>query len=170
LPFVVVGGSAVEQEVPGGTKAVDVLIRDRDWARLNSKLEHRKDAAPLEPYTGTIRGTTVAIGSDTVVLEFISPGPFGGKPFLEYVRAHGSRVYGGVRYARPSVVFYMRLALDDWMMYEPSVERDILAGVPVGVLDEAVRVGERFGAGPKIGERVDVVRARLRSVRTLRRE
>jgi hypothetical protein len=49
VPFVIVGRSAIRIETPVATKDVDVLISGRDWSTVDSALENRKDAAPLEP-------------------------------------------------------------------------------------------------------------------------
>ncbi|MGD0250790.1 MAG: hypothetical protein ABSB97_07915 [Thermoplasmata archaeon] len=165
VPFVVVGGSAVERIVPVATKDVDVLIDAADWDHVDSAIESRKEAAPLEPTSGTIRGTVVTIGDAKIDLEFLSDEPFSGgsKPgsFTRYVREHESVVHEGVRYATPAAVFYMRLnAPDDWRLYLPAIERDIVSGVTPRTLDAAVLIAERFGVGPTVRERVDAFRAR----------
>jgi hypothetical protein len=111
VPFVVVGGSAVERVVPVGTKDVDVLIDGSDWPRVDSAIEAREEATSLEPYGGTIRGTVVAIGGSRIDLEFLSDAPFSGDQlpgtFVRFVRENGSVLHDGVRYATPAVVFYM---------------------------------------------------------------
>jgi len=99
VPFVVVGGSAIRIEIPVATKDVDVLISGRDWKKVDSAIENLKDAAPLEPNSGSIRGTTVSIGDSAIQIDFLAGGPFGGAPFVEYVRSSGSRPYEGSRRA-----------------------------------------------------------------------
>ncbi|MGP8076163.1 MAG: hypothetical protein ACLP8Y_05465 [Thermoplasmata archaeon] len=105
VPFVVVGGSAVERVVPVATKDVDLLIDSSDWAAIDSALESRKDAAPLEPTGGSIRGTVVTIGSTQIDLEFLSDEPFSGRSgprsFTRFVREQESVVHEGIRYATP---------------------------------------------------------------------
>ncbi len=95
VPFVVVGGSAIEIEVAVATKDVDILVSGRGLAKVDSAMEGRKDAYPLEPTTGTIRGTEVSIGRATIPVDFLSAGPFGGDDFFRYVRDRGSEPYRG---------------------------------------------------------------------------
>lgn len=166
VPFVVVGGSAIAISVPVATKDVDVLISGKDWDTVDEALEDRKDAAPLDPMTGTIRATRVAIGGSSIDLEFISGEPFCGtrtpREFVQYVREKGSVRHGGTLYATPAVVFYMRLSTEDWKAYTPSIERDLGAGVQATSLDTVVVVAEHLGTGQKIRERVAFVRDQLR--------
>lgn len=165
VPFVVVGGSAVERNVPVGTKDVDLLIAVGSWRRLDRALEGRRDATPLDTSTGTIRGTVVTVRSARVDVEFISGEPFSGQKgaddFVEYVRNYRSNVSDGVRYADPEVVFYMRLSTDDWQAYAPSILRDLRAGVPRETLDETLKVAAHFGVREKITHRVTFVRKTL---------
>ncbi|MGD0588927.1 MAG: hypothetical protein ABSA63_09085 [Thermoplasmata archaeon] len=174
VPFIVVGGSAVERVVPVATKDVDVLIDSSDWDAVDTALESRKDAAPLEPTGGSIRGTVVTIGNAKIDLEFLSDEPFSGRSgpgsFTRYVRQQESVVHEGVRYATPAAVFYMRLnAPDDWRLYLPTIERDIESGVTPRTLDEAVRIADHFGVGPTVRGRVEALRGK-RSALEPRRE
>ena len=169
IPCVVVGGSAIERLAPVGTKDVDLLIAVGDWAPLDSALEHRHDATPLEPLTGTIRGTTAMVGSDRIDVEFVSGEPFCGRrdpdDFIDYVRRRRSVLANGIRYSSPGVVFYMRLSIDDdWKWYVHSVVRDLTnheRPVPLSALDETVAVARHFGRRTPILERVRWVRQQL---------
>jgi hypothetical protein len=167
VPFVIVGGSAIERIVPVGTKDVDVLVESADMPAVDSAIATRKEATPLEPRTGRFRGTIVRIGGASVDLEFLTGDPFSGdsdpESFIEYVRSTGSVVEGGIRYAKPGVVFYMRLNPpdDDWRAYAPSIERDIESGVTPRTLDEAARIADRFGVGPEVRGRIESIRTRL---------
>ncbi|MGI0130786.1 MAG: hypothetical protein ACREDE_09885 [Thermoplasmata archaeon] len=166
VPFIVVGGSAIEQEVPVGTKDVDVLISEADWETVDGALENRKDASPLEPMDGTIRGTKLAIGGTLIDLEFLSPEPFSGThppgEFVRYVRDDGSKKRGRIRYAGPDVVFYMRLSTEHWQAYVPSIERDLNAGIDPATLDQVLALGDRFGVGERLRGRIQAVREVLR--------
>jgi hypothetical protein len=164
VPFVVVGGSAIRIEIQVATKDVDVLISGRDWQKVDSAIENREDAAPLEPFSGSIRGTTVSIGDSAIQIDFLAGGPFGGDSFVEYVRGSGSRPYEGSRRARPEVVFYMRLCLDDWRENIPSIERDLRVGVPESTLDKAVSLAGRFGRKATLQERVAAVRQTIQDL------
>lgn len=168
VPFVVVGGSATGRYTSTSTKDVDVLIRSKDWSKVDRVLERRDDATALSPHTGTIRDTLLRIGDSEVLVEFLSDRPFRGtaRPdeFADFVRHRGSVEHDGVRYATPAVVFYMRLnAPDDWREYVPSIERDlVIGGLPESTLDEAVRVAERFGRAEETRRRVEETRRILR--------
>ncbi|MFY9717985.1 MAG: hypothetical protein WAK40_08685 [Thermoplasmata archaeon] len=174
VPFIVVGGSAVGRVALVATKDVDVLIRDSDWPTIDSALESRADASPLDPAGGSIRGTILVIGGARIELEFISGEPFSGRSspesFGRYVREYESVVHDGVRYATPAVAFYMRLNTpDDWHTYLPAIERDLAAGVPSQTLEESARIAGRFGVGPEVRERIAILRATLKNL-DLRRE
>jgi hypothetical protein len=99
------GDSAIEQSVPVGTKDMDVLISSEDWSSVDQALEHRPDATPLDPMSGTIRGTQLSIGGALIDVEFLSGEPFCGNrtptEFLRFVREHGSRLHLGTHYATP---------------------------------------------------------------------
>lgn len=168
IPFVVVGGSAIEHQYEVGSKDVDLLIGVGDWTPLDRALEERRDATPLEPMGGTIRGTEVTLGGSRLEVEFISGQPFCGNrapdDFIRYVLKHRSAEAGGVTYADPSVVFYMRLGpgIEAWEANLYSIQRDLRAGVPLGTLDEAVAIGRHFGVGDVIAERVRWAREKLK--------
>ncbi len=161
VPFAVVGGSAILPEVPVGTKEVDILVSGPDLEKVDRRMEDRADAPPVEPATGTIRGTEVAIGGSSIQVDFLSGSAFGGPEFIGYVLGPGSKAFAGVRRARPAVVFYMRLALDEWRENVPSIERDLRVGIPESTLDGAVAVARRFGRGAKVAYRVAEVRRLL---------
>lgn len=167
VPFVVVGGSAIERRYDVGSKDVDHLIAVGSWKSLDKALESRPEASPLEPTSGTIRGTVAMVGDVRTHVEFISGEPFSGKKdpddFIDYVLAHRSKEIRGVPYADPAVVFYMRLGpgIESWEYNFESIRRDLKAGVPPNTLDEAVAIGRRFGVGPLLSERVRWVRNRF---------
>ncbi len=159
IRYIVVGGSAI------GTKDVDVLIGVGDWEPIDRILENRREAAPLEPMSGSIRGTVVALGTEQVDVEFLSGEPFAGNrsadDFLRYVHQHRSEVDEGVRYAKPAVVWYMRLSTNDWQQYVEKIRLDIRGGVPLETLGAVVEIGDYFGVGDKMRERVAFVRRTL---------
>jgi hypothetical protein len=177
VPFVVVGGSAILLDTPDPivTKDVDVLVSGRDLERADRAVEGRSDAPPLDPATGTIRGTKVPIGDSSIDIGFLSASAFGGQPFLEYVRTSGSVPYDGTRRAKPAVVFYMRLLLDEWEANIPSIERDIGKGIPETTLDRTISIASRFGKEKVIRQRVAATRRILKGLdadpdRSVRRE
>lgn len=165
-PYIVVGGSAIERLYRVGTKDVDVLIATRAWEELDRALEGRRDATPLEPYNGTIRGTRLLLDGRAIDLEFISGEPFCGsrKPeaFVRYIRRYHSVARSGVPFADPATVWYMRLSISDWETYALKIEQDLRAGVPAATFEDTLRIADHFGVRPLMSERVASVRRVLR--------
>jgi hypothetical protein len=165
IEYVVVGGSAIEFRHSVGTKDVGPLIAVGDWAPLDQAIQGRPDASPLEPFTGTIRGSRVQLGTQLVDVEFISGKPFcgGRRPddFVRFVRSRRSTLYRGVHFANPSVVWYMRLSTRDWETYILKIEQDLRAGVPRGTMDDVLEIAGHFGVRPLLVDRVDFVRQTL---------
>lgn len=165
IRYIVVGGSAIERIAAVGTKDVDVLIAISDWGTIDQVLEHRREAAPLEPMSGSIRGTVVHLGTERLDVEFLSGEPFAGSrsgdDFLRYVRQHRSVLDEGVRYANPDVVWYMRLSTDDWQQYVEKIRLDVRSGVPLRTLESVVKIGDYFGRGERMLERTSFVRRTL---------
>lgn len=165
VEFVVVGGSALERELAVGTGDVDFLVAVGDFDSLEEAFHDRKDIAPFEP-TGTIGSSRMIVGSGWVEVEFIVGSPFSGSQrgddFVRYVREYRSDPRGSARWARPEVVWYMRLSTDDWKMYVTKIRRDVRAGVPESTLDRVLDVAKHFGVAKKIGSRVQEVREALR--------
>ena len=140
---------------------MDILVSGHDLEKVDQRMEDRPEALPLEPATGTIRGTEITIGGSSIQVDFLSASAFGGAEFVEYVLGPGSKAFAGVRRARPAVVFYMRLALDEWRENIPSIERDLRVGIPESTLDGAIAVARRFGRGDRVAKRVVEVRRLL---------
>jgi hypothetical protein len=159
IPSVAVGGSAITRWYPVSTKDVDLLIMVGEWKPLDKALQHRPEATPLEPYSGTIRSTRVVLGHRAIDVEFVSGAPFSGErsgdEFVEYVLSQRSEDSRGIHYARPEVVFYMRLMdPEDWRVNVPSIQRDVAAGVPWKTFDEVAGVARHFGTEDVVRERV----------------
>ncbi len=157
VPFVVVGGSALEREFSVGTSDVDLLVLVGDFQSLEELLADRKDMGPFEP-TGNIGTAQVLVGSGWTEVEFITGSSFSGRQsgdsFVRYVRDYRSEKRAGVRWARPEVVWYMRLSTDDWQLYVIKIHRDLRAGVPASTFDGVLDVARHFGVEEKIRGRV----------------
>jgi predicted nucleotidyltransferase len=168
--FVVVGGSAVQQKVRSGTSDVDVLILIGDWDRVKEAISKDRRATPLEINDERqMGGTEVQLGGlEPTTIEFLSAQPFSGaRPpddFVEYVRDYRSELIGGVRYATPAAVWYIRLALDEWWeAYVSKIRQDVVAGIPQDeTLAQVIEIADRFGMGVKIRERVVDTKKTLR--------
>ncbi len=165
LPYVVVGGSAIESTYSVGTKDVNVLIAVGAWGDLDRAIKQRREATPLEPRGDTIRGSIVTIGTQRVDVEFISGQPFCGnrlpEDFVEYVRSRHSRTVDGVRYADAAVVWYMRLSVETWNEYVYRLEADLRAGVPRETFDIVLTIAGHFGNRAILAQRVTFARKTL---------
>lgn len=165
VPFIVVGGSAIAERYRMSTKDVDVLILVGSWKQLDAVLEHHPLASPLDPFSGSIRETTVILGSRRVLVEFISGEQSSGTrspdEFVAYVRSRWSRSAGGIRYAEAAVVWYMRLCGEEWASYVHAFRRDLRAGVPDDTFRGVVRIARHLGAEEKIRPRIATVRELL---------
>ena len=133
VPFVIVGGSAIEAEVHVATEGVDILVLGPDLEKVDSAIEGRKDAYPLDPGLGRSEGPRSLSGVRISKSTFCRR-TFRRRRVLRYVRGGGSVRHEGTRRARPAVVFYMRLSLDDWRENVPSIERDLRVGIPESTL------------------------------------
>lgn len=164
IKFVVVGGSALEREFAIGTGDVDLLVAVADFDALETAFQGQADIAPFEP-TGTIGSTRMIAGTEWIEVEFIVGGPFagdhGGDAFVRYVRAYRSEHRGAVCWARPEVVWYMRLCTDDWRLYVTKIRRDLRAGVPESTFEGVRDVAVHFGVEEKIGPRIAGARAAM---------
>lgn len=157
IPFVVVGGSALERKYSVGTGDVDLLVTVGDFHSLEEALNGRKDVGPFDP-TGTIGTAQMLVGSGWTEVEFLTGQPFSGDlsgdEFVRYVRDYRSDRRGRIRWARPEIVWYMRLSTDDWELYVIKIRRDLRAGVPSSTFDGVIDVARHFKVGNKIEPRV----------------
>jgi hypothetical protein len=168
ITFVVVGGSAIELLVDAATHDVDVLILVGDWGKISKAVSESRVATPLEPEDGQLRGTSLNLGGlERIDLEFISAEPFCGHrspdEFVEYVQNYRSRRVAGARYADPSVVWYIRLSIDNlWEAYVSKIQRDIVAGIPESTFETVLEIAEKFGVKRKLKERIEGARKLLK--------
>jgi len=174
VPFIVVGGSAIARRYQVRTNEVDFLVLVGGWNSLDAAVEKDGRATALEPDTGSIRGTTVTLGARRIFVEFISGevarGTRSADEYVAYVRSRWSRDVNGIRYAEPAVVFYMRLAGDEWADYVQAFHRDLGAGVPADTFDRAIRIARHLGVEEKIRGRVRTIRTDLLRLFGPRRE
>ena len=165
VPFLVVGGSAIAEMYGMSTKDVDILILVGSWRPLDAALDGNHQATSLSPYTGSIRDTTVTVGNRRVLVEFISGEQSAGDrtadEFVAYVRTRWSRTVGGIRYAEPAVVWYMRLTGDEWEGYVHAFRRDLRAGVPPATFDGVMRIARHLGVEERTRSRIGRIRELL---------
>ncbi len=168
VPFVIVGGSALEREYDIGSGDIDLLVAVGDFNRLEKVFENRRDISAFEPFT-TIGSAKFQLRSGWVDVEFINGRLFTssqrGDDFVDYVRNYRSERRDSARWASPEVVWYMRLCIDDWKTYVVKIRRDINAGVPPSTLDAVIDVARNLGTEEKISTRVRMTRELLKLYR-----
>lgn len=157
VDYVVVGGATIERHYRIGTMDLDFAIALRDYPSVLEKMAAHPRVRDLDD-VGTMAGCKFRIGTRWVDVEFINPKLFSGKlppdHFIDYVRRHRSEQTAVGRCATPGVVWYMRLAVPDWQTYVLKIIRDLRAGVPEKVLDDALAIAEHLGIRELIEDRV----------------
>lgn len=161
IAYVVVGGASLERRYPIGTGDIDVAVALRDYPRVLATLREEPRFRNVED-VGTMAGSEFRIGTRWVDVEFINPKLFAGKrppdAFIEYVRRHRSETTEVATFAAPEVVWYMRLAIPDWIVYVQKILRDVRAGVPPALLDKVLDVARHFGNLETLAPRVEEAR------------
>ena len=167
IDYIVVGGAALERRYPIGTGDVDVVIALRDYPAVLRKLEAHPGVRNVED-VGTMAGCEFRVGTHWTDVEFINPKLFSGrKPpdeFVRYVARYRSEETDLGRVANAEVVWYMRLAIPDWVIYIQKILRDVRAGVPPSLLDKVLEIAKYFGNREEIEPRVREARKKIEMV------
>lgn len=164
IDYIVVGGAAPERTYPIGTGDVDVVIAMRDYPAVLRKLQEHPRVRNVED-VGTMAGCQFRVGAHWTDVEFINPRLFSGRrppdDFVRYVARYRSEETEVGRVASPDVVWYMRLAVPDWIVYIQKILRDVRAGVPPALLDKVLQIADYFGNRERIEPRVREARAKI---------
>ncbi len=157
IAYVVVGGASIERRYPIGTGDIDVAVALQDYPGVLERLRASPRFRNVED-VGTMAGSEFRIGTRWVDVEFINPKLFAGRrrpdAFLDYVRRHRSERTEVATFAAPEVVWYMRLAIPDWVVYVQKILRAVRAGVPPELLGKVLDVARHFGNEAMLGPRV----------------
>lgn len=161
--FILVGGAAVERFIPSSSRDVDALVLPREYARAVRELDHDPEVVSISKEPGSlVSGHFIASGS-LIRFDLLEPNAYSGdrtgEEFYQYVGHYRAVEQEGLTIAKPPVVWYMRLTIDDWRTYVPKILQDLQSGGDLRWLDEALDVANRFGRGPAVAERVAEVRA-----------
>ena len=164
IEYIVVGGAALERTYPIGTGDIDLVIAMRDYPTVLRKLESHPRVRNVED-VGTMAGCRFRVGTHWTDVEFINPKLFSGRrppdAFVRYVARYRSEETDVGRVASPEVVWYMRLAVPDWVIYIQKILRDVRAGVPPSLLGKALEIAEYFGNREEIEPRVREARKKI---------
>ena len=143
------------------------MIPLRDYPEVLRKLEAHPRVRNVED-VGTMAGCEFRVGTHWTDVEFINPKLFSGrKPpdeFVRYVARYRSEETDLGRVANPEVVWYMRLAVPDWVIYIQKILRDVRAGVPPALLDKVLEIAEYFGNREEIEPRVREARTKIEMI------
>lgn len=157
IDYVVVGGAAIERNYRIGTLDIDVAVALKDYENVLKKLAAHPRVRELDD-VGTMAGCKFRVGTRWVDVEFINPKLFSGKlppdHFIDYIKRHRSEQTEFGPCVTPGVVWYMRLAIPDWLTYVQKILRDFRAGVPEETLDDALAIAKHFGIREVIEPRV----------------
>lgn len=162
VPFVFVGGVAIEQRFPSATEDLDVMVLPDGYARAVGRVDRDPSVVSMSRGPAEMPGGHVLIRGNLVRFDLLDPAAYSGtrtgEAFYRYVvRYHSDRTELG-RVARPEVVWYMRLVIEPWELYVSKILRDLRAGAPWSIAGKVERIAEHFGVR-------SVVRARLGHLR-----
>lgn len=131
--FIVVGGYAWERNVmPAGTLDLDIMILASDYERMLGSIPAilRKenifaDLLDRHPVMSLFRVSRagVSLELETINSEYYSRGA---KDFLTYAKQYRCTPIGGVYYAKPELIWYMRLRIPDWETYITKCLRELV--------------------------------------------
>jgi len=171
IDYIVVGGMAWEKFVaPSGTEDVDVVATTKEYKKVIKTIPPILEEEGLfvraeeDPIMSLF---TVSNTRNEIELEVINSTYFSKdkKDFFKYVKKYRSKVVNGVRYAKPEIVWYMRLVIPDWRSYIYKCLRDLSTAYETKhgfklekLLDDIIEVSEYFNNKKKIKERMNVLK------------
>lgn len=159
LDFVVVGGSAIEEEgYDISTSDLDFVLTPKEFHRIEERLEDSSKFR-IRDRVKTIIETGFMFENSWRTVEFLDPSYFSGEKtpeeFIDYIKRYRSKKKDIAYVAKPEIVFFMRLMVVDWEIYIQKILRDMKAGLPRDILDDVIEIGGYLGVQDRIKERVD---------------
>lgn len=158
IGFVLVGGAAIEHFIPSSSRDVDVLVLPKEYKRAASALDHDPGVVSFSKEEGSFASGHFLSGGALVRFDLLEPstysGTLTGEQFFDYVRRYKSVEDQGLVIARPPVVWYTRLVIDDWRTYVPKILQDLQSGGDPRWLSEAASIADHCGTGSKVRERI----------------
>lgn len=160
---ILVGGIAIELAGFGATKDADFLVPVEQFDGLEFLEEKGLEVVST---TGKIANGRVTLDDGTTIpFDVLNPANYvgeghAGEEFFAFVERDGSRMTRYGRVATPAVVWYTRLLVagPHGEEYIERMIRDLDEGAPEGLLDEAIRIGRRFGTDATLHARVEKLR------------
>ena len=168
IEFIVVGGYAWEMGVvPAGSLDIDIIVVSEDYKETLEKIPKVLETlglhAALIDEHPIMSLFEVSAGQKIIELEVVNSGFYSTRKneFFGYAKQYRSVVKGGVRYAKPGLVWYMRLFLVDWKTYLYKCIRELSMARKSGCgfdfkeqLNNVLEIARAFGTEKKIRSRV----------------
>lgn len=166
VEFIIVGGAAIEAEIPSVSRDIDALVLSRDYARAARELGTDPKVVSISNEPGSLASGHFLSSGTLVRYELLDPtaysGTRSGEMFFEFVRRYHGRTTKMGTVARPWVVWYMRLVIEDWRTYVEKILRDLRAGAPWGWIGKVRVVALKLGTADRIAPRIDELREVVR--------
>ncbi|MCI4366552.1 MAG: hypothetical protein L3K08_02240 [Thermoplasmata archaeon] len=158
IGFVFVGGVAIGQRFPSVTKDSDVMVVPKEYARAVEAIDRDPAVVAMSPGPAEMPGGHVLVRGALVRFALLDPAAYSGdrhgEDFYDFVHRYRSDVSSVGRVARPEVVWYMRLVIDQWEVYVSKILRDLRAGAPWSISTKVDHIAKRFGVRPLVRSRL----------------
>lgn len=166
--FVFVGGVAIEQRFPSATQDFDVMVLPTGYERAVRLVDRDPAVVSFSRGPAEMPGGHVLVAGTVVRFDLLDPAAYSGnrsgEEFYRFVVRYHSDASELGRVARPEVVWYMRLVIEDWEVYVSKILRDLRAGAPWSIVPKVERIAHRFGVRPKVRTRIEQLREDARVV------
>ena len=153
---ILVGGLAIEVAGLGGTKDVDVMVPEAQFASTESLTG---EGLFILSTTGgwVTNGRLVLADGARIPFDILNPAKYvgpghTGDEFFAWLERYGSQATKYGRVAKPSVVYYTRLLVagPHGESYLERIRRDLKEGAPRAWLDRTLVIARRFGTEERV--------------------
>jgi hypothetical protein len=159
IDYIFVGGVAIRTQYPSETLDFDVMVVPRDFRTAVKRIDKDPAVVAMDRAPVSMPGGHVIVKGALVRFDLLDPGAYSGtrpgSEFYLYVRRYASGMAPFGRVARPPVVWYMRLVIDQYELYFLKILRDLRAGVPWTTVDKVGRISARFGVAEMTSHRIE---------------
>jgi hypothetical protein len=158
VDFVFVGGVAIGQRFPSATQDFDVMVLPKGYARAVDLIDRDPAVVSMSRAPAEMPGGHVLVRGTLVRFDLLDPAAYSGvrtgEEFYDFVARYRSDLTELGRVARPEVIWYMRLVIEQWEVYVSKILRDLRAGAPWSIVAKVDRIAHRFGVQPMVRDRV----------------
>lgn len=158
---ILVGGLAIEIAGFGGTKDVDLFVREAEFG--GTEYLKGEGIAIISTTGGWVTNGKLTLPDGTAVpFDVLNPSKYVGNghtgaEFYEWVAKEGSRPTPFGRVALPVVVYYTRLLVSGphGEVYLERIRRDLGEGAPNAWLEDTLSLGRKFGTEERIRRKLE---------------